>query len=178
MAVNISIRPLSKNDDMGSLTNLIHAAYRALAKKNLKFWATHQTVEDTLKRFSAGHGLLAEVQGVIVGTMIVRPPQPGSEVDFYRDPNTWTLNQFAVQPEMQGNGIGRKLHECAIEYAASNHGSTIALDTAVSAIDLIKMYERWGYKIVGECDWRPLTNYLSVILAKPIFNGSHKSCKR
>ena len=42
----------------------------------------------------------------------------------------------------------------------------MALDTAAPAEGLIKMYRRWGYEIVGTRDWRPFTNYESLVLAR------------
>ena len=143
---DIIIRSVTACDDMNILTDLIHSAYKKHAENNLKYWATHQTVEDTEKRFQSAHGLIAEIGGSIVGTILVRPPQPDSEVPFYRSPETWTLAQFAVLPELQGNGIGKKLHEGAAAYAGSENGRIIALDTAVSAFRLIDMYSRWGIK--------------------------------
>lgn len=153
---------------MAVLTEIIHAAYAKRAAKNLRYWATHQTVNDTAKRFSSGHGLIAECATKIVGTLTVRPPQANSEVPIYRVPNTWTLGQFAVLPALQGFGIGRQLHAAAVDYALSNGGQIMALDTAAPATELIEMYIRWGYTVVGECDWRPHTNYLSVLMSRSI----------
>ncbi|MDD5260489.1 MAG: GNAT family N-acetyltransferase [Methylacidiphilales bacterium] len=164
----ILIRPLSATDDMAALTGLIHAAYSKHAAKDLRYWATHQTPEDTAKRFALGHGLIAELNGAIVGTITVRPPQPESPIELFRDPDTWTLFQFAVSPQFQGMGIGSRLHQAALTYAAAHGGRVIALDTAAPATDLIEFYRRWGYQVVGECDWRPRTNYPSVILSRPI----------
>ena len=44
----------------------------------------------------------------------------------------------------------------------------MALDTAQPATALIAMYESWGYRVVGECDWRPVTNYTSVLMARDL----------
>ena len=30
------------------------------------------------------------------------------------------------------------------------------------------MHESCGYRVVGECDWRPLTNYTSVLMARDL----------
>jgi len=166
------IRTVNPQDDMALLTELIHTAYRKLAEKNLHYWATHQSISDTVKRFNSGHGLIAEVHGNIIGTLTVRPPQPDSEVPQYRDPATWTLSQFAVLPELQGAGVGHQLHEAALFYAGAKGGRIMALDKAVSATHLIEMYVHWGYEVVGECDWRPQTNYLSVMMSRPIFVGA------
>lgn len=171
MPITVTIRSLSPVDDIAALTDLIHSAYAKRAAKNLRYWATHQSIEDTAKRFSAGHGLIAEVETGIVGTLIVRPPQPESKVEQFREPTTWTLSQFAVMPQFQGLGIGSRLHEAALAYVWANGGRIMALDTAVPAVDLIEMYRRWGYEVVGECDWRPHTNYLSVVMCRPIFHG-------
>jgi hypothetical protein len=39
------------------------------------------------------------------------------------------------------------------------------LDTAEPASGLIALYESWGYRIVGRADWRPNTNYESVLMS-------------
>ena len=167
-----AIRHLSPHDDLVALTDLIRAAYAHRASANLRYWATYQSVEDTAKRYTKGQGLIAELEGRIVGTLTVRPHEPNSTVPLYRLPTTWTLGQFGVLPELQGNGIGRKLHDAAHVHARKHGGQTIALDTAAPATDLIEMYQRWGYKIVDECDWRPQTNYLSVVMSRPIIQDA------
>jgi GNAT superfamily N-acetyltransferase len=166
--MTIAVRPLLPDDDLAMLTDIIHVAYAKRASDNLRYWATHQTVEDTAKRYRSGQGLIAESDGQVVGTLTVRPPQPTSEVALYRDPGVWTLCQFAVLPDHQRSGIGRRLHDAAVERARSNGGHTMALDTAAPAVDLIERYIRWGYAVVGECDWRPHTNYVSVVMARSI----------
>lgn len=47
----------------------------------------------------------------------------------------------------------------------------MGLDTAQPASTLIAMYESWGYRVVGECDWRPLTNYTSVVMSRQLVGG-------
>jgi len=41
----------------------------------------------------------------------------------------------------------------------------LALDTAEGAHALIERYTKRGYRFVGYADWRPRTNYRSVILS-------------
>ncbi len=165
---DIVIRALAATDDLDDITRLIHAAYACRATDNLRYWATHQSVDDTRQRFAAGQGLLASVDGTIVGTLTVRPPQPESPVALYRNPTTWTLAQYAVLPSHQGRGIGRRLHDAALTLAWRRGGRTAALDTAEPASDLIAMYHRWGYRIAGRCDWRPQTNYPSLVMTRTI----------
>ena len=168
MEINVLVRRLSVDDDLGAITELLHSAYARRAADGLRYWATHQNIGDTAKRFSQGVGFVAEVKGRIVGTITVHPPRQNSEVPLYRNTNVWSLSQFGVSPELQGRGIGRQLHDAAIAYAIQHGGEVAALDTAAPANDLIEKYQRWGYRIVGEYDWRPLTNYPSVLMSKRI----------
>ena len=165
---SVEIRLLNAQDCMESLTALIHAAYEPHARCGLRYWATHQSTEDTRKRFASGIGFIATIDLEYVGTITLRPPKPESEVPLYREPGVWSIGQFAVLPRCKGQGIGRRLHDAAVEYALQHGGHTMALDTAAPATALIDKYQGWGYRIVGQCDWRPHTTYLSVLMARPL----------
>jgi len=163
-----TVRAVRADDDLHALTELIHAAYAPHAARGLRFWGTHQSVDDTATRLASGEGLLAEVDGQAVGTVTLRRPQPDSPVADYRDPFAWSLGQFAVAPLHKGRGVGRALHAFALQRAASQGARTMLVDTAAPALELIEMYRRWGYEPCGECDWRPLTNYLSVLMRRSL----------
>lgn len=175
MSDSIAIRPIRTGDDLERLTELIHAAYAVQAAKGLRYWGTHQSVEDTRKRLASGHGLIAECAGELVGTITVRPPQSESQVELYRERRTWTICQFAVVPELKGTGLGKLLYDAAESHAILNGGGTMALDTAAPAEALIAMYRAWGYEVVGEVDWRPHTNYLSVVMSKTLNSGAKRN---
>ena len=135
-----TIRELRATDSLASLTHLIHEAYAPHAALGLRYWGTHQTEEDTAKRFAMGVGLVAEFEGAFVGTLTLRRPQPTSPLVLYRNPVVWSLSQFAVAPRFKGQGLGWALHEAA-EGIATRHGASIlALDTASPATALIEMY--------------------------------------
>ena len=53
----------AETDDLVALTVLIRAAYAPHALKGLRYWATHQSVEDTARRLSRGVGFVGEVVG-------------------------------------------------------------------------------------------------------------------
>ena len=162
------IRAYETGDDLHALTDLIHAGYASQAQAGLRYWGTHQSVDDTRSRFASGLGLVAQRDGRYIGTILVKPPQPDSIVQIYRDPHTWSIAQYAVHPDFKGRGVGRELHERAVQLARSCGARTMALDTAAPAERLIAMYRRWGYEAVGEVDWRPDTNYVSVVMRKDL----------
>jgi len=160
----IVVRPVRPDEDIAALTSLIHAAYAPHAAGGLRYWAARQTEEETQRRIAGGRAFVAERRGESLGTILLRPPQPESKVVLYRDPHTWSFSQFAVPPAHQGQGVGKVLHEHIVRVAVDAGAETLALDTAEPATKLIAMYGRWGYEVCGRCDWRPLTNYESVLM--------------
>lgn len=164
----MTIRPLAPTDSIPELTALLHLAYGELAARGFRFHATFQDETVTLERANEGVCFVALDGGTLVGTIAARPPAPEDSCPFYREPGVWAFGQFAVHPEHQGAGLGRKLLSAVEEEARRQGAHTLALDTAEGAHDLIAMYERWGFVLVGHVDWRPFTNYLSVVMRKEL----------
>lgn len=164
----VQCREIDASDDVDMLASLIRAAYAPHAAKGLRYWGTHQTVEDTIKRYSSGTGLIGSIDGEVVATILLRRPGPESKVEIFREPSTWKFEQFAVRPELKGRGVGRQLHDFALSYAYSRGCRRMALDTAAPAEALINLYTAWGYSVIDACDWRPFTNYPSVVMAKEL----------
>ncbi len=164
----LSCREVSATEDLAALTQLIRSAYAPHAASGLRYWATHQSVEDTAKRLASGRGFVAELNGAVVATVTLKASEPGSPVALLREPDTWSFGQFAVAPAHKGKGFGRQIHDFALLYAASHGCAKMALHTAQPATSLIAMYQSWGYELAGTCDWRPHTNFLSVLMSKPL----------
>lgn len=165
--MKLQIRPCRVPEDLLALTELLHRAYAELAARGLNYVACRQTVEVTERRVRAGHCLIAEVDGMVVGTITVRKSNPEAQVPTYRETGTFTFGQFGVDPTIRGQGIGRALHEHALRFAEENGGTAMALDTAAPAVHLIALYSKWGYREVGRHRW-DVTNYESVVMKKEI----------
>ena len=172
MSDQLHVRRLSAADDLRALTELIHAAYAPHAAGGLRYWATHQSVADTEKRIARGVCLVGELGSEIVGTIALARPDPTSKVELLREPHTWSFGQFAVSPSHKGKGFGRVLHDAALREAAVLGCRVMALHTAQPAVALINMYGSWGYTQVGTCDWRPHTNFLSVLMSQAVPTGT------
>lgn len=164
--MEIVIRPLAAADSFEELTALLHRAYADLAHRGLNYMASYQDVFTTRERASAGQCLVAEVAGVVVGTVTLRSAARTRGCAYYDRADVASFGQFGVEPELHGAGIGSRLL-AHVEAAARLDGVPhLALDTAEPATDLIGWYTRRGYQHVGYADWRPVTNYRSVILSK------------
>ncbi len=103
--MDLTIREFEAGDDVEKLTDLIHAAYAPHAAAGLKYWATHQTVEDTKKRIASGTCLLALHNQEYIGTALFRRHNPESKLPLYREPSVRALAQFCVAPAYKGRGV-------------------------------------------------------------------------
>src|SRR5271168_153379 len=88
-ADGVDVRALRSDDDLAALTALIHAAYARHTRSGLRFWGTHQSIEDTAKRFASGFAIVATSGLRYIGTVTVRPPQSKSPVALYRASDVW-----------------------------------------------------------------------------------------
>ena len=57
---------------------------------------------------------------------------------------------FAVTPELQGGGVGKKLLMAAEEYAGSIHCNCIFMSVITLRAELISWYQRHGYTDTGK----------------------------
>lgn len=164
----VVLQPLcKKRHSVRELTSLLHRAYRPLAHKGLHYVASHQSVRATRRRLRRGHAWVAVDDDRLVGTILLCPPRLVRDHPVYDQRETATFHQFAVDPDYQGLGIGAELLHLTEERAARLGARLLALDTAADAVELIRYYERRGYRRMSRANWKT-TNYESVILAKRI----------
>ncbi len=149
---------------MAELTALLHRAYAPLAAAGMRFLASHQDEAKTRERCAEGECWVAVEGPRIVGTISWRPSR-GEPGTWYGRPGVASFGQFAVEPELQGRGIGRELIGRVEQRAREEGYAELACDTAEGAAELIALYARLGYRLVGHVQW-DVTNYRSVVLSK------------
>lgn len=161
------IRPLSPSDSLLELTGLLHRAYARLGAMGLNYTAVDQTVDVTRERVSAGQCFVADWSGKLAGTIVVQSVMAQSKCDYFLRPDVAVANQFAVEPALQGRGLGRALLDAAGTWAASRGFRFLAVDTAEPARHLIEMYRRLAYHQVAFVQWSG-KRYRSVVLSKQL----------
>ncbi len=164
----VIIRSLSESDSISHITKLLHRSYKRLLDMGLNFVATNQTDDETRDRLQTGESYVAELNGEIVGTLSLYHPE-SNECEWYSKANVMHFGQFAVEPKLQGTGIGKALITLAIKRATELGATELALDTSEKATHLIEMYESMGFRLVETVQWDRV-NYRSVILSKPLNN--------
>jgi len=164
----ILIRPLTSEDPVEEITTLLHRAYKRNADMDIHFVASHQDIEITKERLAKGPSFVAELEGRIVGTITLTFPIDVPHAEYMTDRPLASFGQFAVEPGLQKAGIGRRLIETVEQEAVRLGAEEICLDTAQPAAHLISYYEKLGYEIRAEADWRPEVNYKSWVMVKPL----------
>jgi N-acetylglutamate synthase-like GNAT family acetyltransferase len=128
--------------DALSISNLMNKAYRGDSAR--KGW-THEadliggirTDEEQVKEIiSSNHGSyhLMEEEGRLMALVFLQPKG-----------NSLYLGSLTVDPDLQANGIGRKLLEYAEEVAVDQKLGKIKMTVITNRIELIAWYERRGY---------------------------------
>jgi GNAT superfamily N-acetyltransferase len=163
----IIIRPYQPGDSIPEITALLHKAYAGMAAQGMRYLASHQDDQTTLERLIIGASFLAVKENAIVGTITLYGPYPEAEASLYRQEGVSHFGQYAVDPDLQGAGLGKRLYQTVEDHCRKNNIKTLALDTCQDAADLIEMYRHWGFKQVDHVQW-DCTNYRSVIMAKDL----------
>jgi GNAT superfamily N-acetyltransferase len=160
-----SIRPLDDDDSIADLTALLHRAYKRLLDMGLRYLATHQTEDVTRRRITAGRCFVAVAGDRIVGTINYAFPYHWPGVAWFDQLGVAEFGQFAVEPQLQGTGIGSALLAHVEQLARGDGAAELSLNTAQPAQHLIAYYMKRGYRVVDYTD-ATMPNYRSVILSK------------
>lgn len=146
----IHIRALAARDSLDAVTALLHLAYAPLAACGMDFAAATQSAQTTRRCVAAGQCFVAERAGAVVGTVTVSGPyEEAVQVPWLRDADTAHFHQFAVHPDHQGMGIGRRLVEACENWARERRYRRLALDIVEGAEELRALYARLGYREIG-----------------------------
>lgn len=161
------IRRLAAGDSFEELTGLLHRAYAVLGAMGFNYTAVDQPVERTRERALDGECYVAVADGRIVATVTLGLCDAMADPPEYGRPGMAYVTQFAVEPALQGEGLGSRLLRHVEERARALGAREIALDTAEGALHLIRYYETRGYALAGHVRFGGKT-YRSVVLEKAL----------
>lgn len=168
----ILIRDLAKGDDISSITALLHRAYAKQVAMGLRPLAGRQEDAVTAERAANSECIVAILavpeQGErIVGVILFEEHEKVDFPPWFLRPDVGHFAQFAVDPDIQGMGIGRRLLDEVERRARAQDASELALSMAEPDRELFEFYIKRGYRLVDHWQW-PYTNYRSCILSKPL----------
>jgi GNAT superfamily N-acetyltransferase len=174
MTDTIDVRLLSPADDLHALTTLLHRAYAPQVAMGLRPLAGRQDVETTRKRCTSGQCYVAVLHDGpptaarrLVGTILFHEVEDAKGPPWFQRPDVDSFSQFAVDPDIQGRGIGNLLLATAERRAAESGARELGLSMAEPDTALMHFYLRRGYRFIEHWQW-PYTNYRSAILSKTL----------
>ena len=161
------------DDSIPEITRLLHRAYAPQVAMGLRPLAGRQDDGVTTDRIANSECYLTLLQrdpkspGTIVGVILFQEIEQAKFPSFFLRPDVSHFAQFAVDPDLQGRGIGQ-LRLDAVEARARELGyKHLALSMAEPDGALRAFYERRGFAFVEYWQW-PYTNYRSCILSKAL----------
>ncbi len=120
-------------EDLQWRASLVHPAYRDALLED------RGIVHLPLEHLADGAGIVAEIDGMVVGFAVLLPVGGGES----------ELDGLFVEPEMAGQGVGRALVEEA-KRRAERSGDVLL--KVVAALEAEGFYRRCGFELVGETE--------------------------
>lgn len=152
---------LAQLKDVPALRKLLNSAYKKLADMGLNFNASFQDEELTADGILEGRTFVLELNGKLIGTMKLR------DRNVLDGRPCLYVGRFAVDPELQGQGLGLYLLKLAEKLAEREGCGCVQLDTAKPALHLIKFYQDYGFKIMKPTYFEGKT-YCSWVMEKSL----------
>lgn len=141
----------AKTAELAEIGTIRVAAYRADG-----FLSPESEYEPTLRGLGAdgaGHVLVAERDGVLLGTVMLQTwPKAGQLVT---GPDEAEIRALAVLPEARGGGLGRALLAAVMERAVREHVRHLVLFTQTDMKTAHRLYADAGFVRLPERDWSP-----------------------
>ena len=135
--------------DVTALVNLLNKAYRGDASK--QGWTTEaELIAGDVRTDAASVKNEIEKAGAVILKYLNEQKEIIACVNLQKHINKIYLGMFAVSPQLQGGGVGKKILYAAEEFAAQQNCSSIYMTVISVRTELINWYKRHGYVDTGE----------------------------
>ncbi|HEY1914646.1 MAG TPA: GNAT family N-acetyltransferase [Streptosporangiaceae bacterium] len=114
--------------------------------------------------------LVAIDDGAIVGTAMLEPWHPGSEVA--RSPAEAEMRALAVSPQARGRGVGGTLVRAVLDRAAARGARRLVLCTQQEMAAAQRLYLAQGFTRMPDRDWEPVPGLTLLAYGRPVTAGT------
>ncbi len=161
--MKLSIREAVAADAAEIAALRVAAADDLTARFGPGFWSSNTTGKGVMLGMSRGKVLIASQACTIVGTLTLSSRKPWA-IDtgyFTKVRAPIYLTSMAIEPTLQGQGIGREMLACTDEIVRNWPGNAIRLDAFNADAGAGGFYVRCGYTEKGRAVFRgvPLIYY-------------------
>ena len=161
---SVLIRP-ARADDLDVAADICVAAYDSAGQ--LEPGSPYvETLRDTPGRMAEAILLVAERDGVVVGTVTICPI--GSPFAEIASEGEVEFRFLAVAPSAQGRGVGSALIAAVEQHARSTGAHSLAICVRDTNTEAAAMYARMGFRRVPHRDWTPRPGVDLLALERPL----------
>ncbi len=121
---------------------------------------------DTASRMRDAHLLVAERDGLIVGTVTICPP--GSSVAEIGRAGEVEFRFLAVDPVAWRSGVADALIEACDDHARATGAQSLTISVRDINHGARALYEKRGFTRVPDRDWSPVPNVDLQVLTRPV----------
>jgi ribosomal protein S18 acetylase RimI-like enzyme len=147
MADNLTITIAAK-EDIAPIEKLVNSAYRGDSSR--KGWTTEADLLDGIRtNKDVLSGMINRGDSIVLKCNNAKSQLVGC-VYLQKKEDKLYLGMLTVAPDIQAQGIGKKLLQAAEEYAQTQQCTAITITVISLRQELINWYERRGYKATGE----------------------------
>lgn len=138
---------IAKHTDVEQINQLVNSAYRGDSSR--KGWTTEADLLDGARVVPEAIMALLEKPGSVILLYRDAHQQIRGCVNLQEKEGLLYFGMFAVDPQYQGEGIGKKLLLAAEEYARSKGIRVIQMTVISVRNELINWYKKYGFQDTG-----------------------------
>ena len=144
----------ARPDERAAIRDLTLLAYGQFASiMELSAWTgLRDAVESALSTDRGGQQIVAELGGVLVGSVMLFPPSANAYGTLALRIPSPEIRLLAVAPTARGLGVARRLVQECMRTAREAGADAIGLHTSPSMRDAIRLYEKFGFTRSPEYD--------------------------
>ena len=147
----------ARPEDRDAIREVTLAAYQEYAAAMPGFWEGYRrNIVASVTDVGSAEQLVAELDGAIVGTVLLYPPRRMELPGGGRLDMPWPeVRLLAVAPAERGRGIGGALMQECVRRVRRAGGRVLSLHTTELMQTAMRMYQRMGFVRAPELDFHP-----------------------
>ena len=154
----------AKREDSITAINIYKKAIEAMNSNGIDQWDSLYPNEEILSNdISNNHMFFGEYNNEIVSVFVLNQNYDEEYINGdwqYKEAPFFVVHRLCVNPSFQGRGIGMMTMKCIEDFLKDNGIEAVRLDAFSLNPAALKLYEKLGYKKVGEVNWRKGLFYL------------------
>lgn len=142
---------LAKESDLDQIVLLAERTRKDMLRQGLKQWPGNYPNLDYFKNDLSQEGLYIYKEGETILatiTLLPRNDPPYQELSW-RGTHSLVIHRLVVRPDVQRQGIGRKMFSFAKQLATENGYDSILVDTHPDNIKMQRLIQTSGFEYVG-----------------------------